>query len=127
FAAAGRTDFTSQGYGLDLFVPLYKDILSLKGEIWTGKNLDDIRGGILQGINLGTARTIGATGGWAELMLKPDKRYSFHAGYTVDNPRQGDLPAQAPDLNTIWYLGGRLSLDPIEFGVDYLNWTTEFK
>lgn len=127
FAAAGQTEFASEGYGVDLFVPIYRDILSLRGEIWTGRNLDDIRGGILQGINTSNARRIGATGGWAELMVRPSKRYSFHGGYTFDNPYAGDLPAQAPDLNRIWYLGSRFYFDPIEFGVDYLNWTTYFK
>jgi len=127
FAAAGRNDFTSQGYGVDLSVPLYKDIVSLRGEMWTGKNLDDIRGGILQGINTTTAQLIHATGGWGELMFRPQKWYSLHGGYTFDNPRDGDLPAQAPERNSIWYLGGRLYLDPIEFGLDYLNWTTYFK
>ena len=127
FAAAGRNDFTSEGYGLDLSVPLYKDMVSLRGEVWTGKNLDDIRGGILQGINPANARRIQATGGWAELMLKPRKWYSLHGGYLTDNPRDRDLPAQAPKLNSVWYLGGRLYFDPVEFGLDYLNWTTYFK
>jgi hypothetical protein len=127
FAAAGRNDFTSEGYGLDLSVPLYKDIVSLRGEVWTGKNLDDIRGGILQGINPANAQEIRATGGWGELMFRPKKWYSLHGGYLTDNPRDGDLPAQAPKLNSIWYLGGRLYFDPIEFGLDYLNWTTYFK
>jgi hypothetical protein len=127
FAAAGRTDFTSEGFGLDLSLPLYQDIVSLKGEVWTGKNLDDIRGGILQGINTTTAQQIRATGGWGELMARPQKWYSLHGGYLFDNPRDGDLPAQAPKLNSVWYLGGRLYFDPIEFGLDYLNWTTYFK
>jgi hypothetical protein len=127
FAAAGRKNFTSEGYGVDLFVPLHKDILSVRGEVWTGKNLDDIRGGILQGINTTTAQLIHATGVWGELLFKPVKWYSLHGGYTTDNPRDSDLLAQAPKLNSIWYLGGRLYFDPIEFGLDYLNWTTYFK
>ena len=60
-------------------------------------------------------------------MFKPKKWYSLHGGYATDNPRDGDLPAQAPKLNSIWYLGGRLYFDPSEFGLDYLNWTTYFK
>ena len=127
FAAAGRNDFTSQGYGVDLSVPLYKDMVSLRGEVWTGKNLDDIRGGILQGINTANGGHIHATGGWGELMFKPKKWYSMHGGFATDNPRDGDLPAQSPELNRIWYLGGRFYFDPIEFGLDYLNWTTWFQ
>jgi hypothetical protein len=126
-AVAGRNNFTSQGYGLDLSAPLYKDIVSLKGELWTGKNLDDVRGGILQGINLTSGREIHAEGGWLELTTKPCRYFSFHSGYMFDDPHNNDLPATGPSRNTVWYLAGRFYFDPVEFGLDYLNWTTYFK
>lgn len=120
-------DFTSEAVGLDFSTPILRDLLLFKGELWMGRNLDDIRGGILQGINIASGRTIRAEGGWGELTFKPNKWYSLHLGYTIDNPRDSDLPAQAPARNNIAYLANRLYLEPIEIGLDYLNWTTYFK
>ena len=44
-----------------------KIALALIAEGWTGKNLSDVRGGILQGINTKTGAEIHATGGFAQL------------------------------------------------------------
>jgi len=130
----GRQTFYSEAAGLDLMLPIYKDMLSVKGELWTGKNLDDVRGGMLQGINATSGKEIHSHGGWAELTFKPRKWYSLHGGYIFDNPRHQDLMsaagavvvANARDLDSTWYLAGRLYFDPIEIGLDYLNWTTKY-
>jgi hypothetical protein len=50
-----------------------------------------------------------------------------HGGYTIDNPKNSDLPAQAPAQNNVWYVANRFYFDPVEFGLDYLNWTTHYK
>jgi len=126
-AIGGRNNFNSEAWGFDFSTPLYKDIVTFRGEGWTGKNIDDVRGGILQGVNVATGREIHAMGGWGELTFKPVKWYSFHTGYLFDNPRSSDLPVSSPELNSIWYLAARLYLDPMEFGLDYVNWTTYFK
>jgi hypothetical protein len=123
----GRRNFDSDAVGLDFAAPIFRDIVSFKAEAWTGRNLDDIRGGILQGINTGTGKTIRASGGWAEIMFRPCKWYSLSGGYSIDNPRNADLPAQAPAENRIWYVANRFGFDPIEFGLDYLNWSTDYK
>lgn len=123
----GRQNFNSNAAGLDFLAPIYSDIVSVKGEIWTGRNIDDLRGGILQGVNTSSARTIRADGGWAEITVRPVKWHSAHIGYTVDNPHDDDLPAQAPGQNNVWYIANRFYFDPIEFGLDYLNWTTHYK
>jgi len=84
-------DFDSYAAGLDVTLPLYKNLVNLRGEIWAGQNLSDVRGGILQGINATTGREVEATGGWVELGLRPHPRFSFHAGLSVDDPDDGDL------------------------------------
>jgi hypothetical protein len=73
--AAVAREFDSHAFGADLTIPLYKDMAWLKGEIWTGENLSDIRGGILQGINTATGGEIESTGGWIELGLRPVKSF----------------------------------------------------
>jgi len=124
-----RREFDSEAVGIDLTLPIYKDMVWLKGEAWTGKNLDDVRGGILQGINSTTGNEVSTQGGWFELGWRPSKWYSLHAGYSFDDPDNADLigattPGRA--ANHIWYSAVRGYFDPIEIGMDYLNWKTEF-
>jgi hypothetical protein len=124
--ASGRQGFTSEAVGFDMTVPLYKDVLWAKGELWKGKNLTDVRGGILQGINTVTGQEVRSQGGWFELGAKPAKWFSVHGGFSFDDPRDADLAAGARAKNEIWYLAFRGMFDPIEIGFDYLNWTTKY-
>ena len=124
-----RTEFDSHAFGLDITVPLYKDIVWLKGEIWSGQNLSDVRGGILQGINPATGREVDSQGGWIEIGARPFRSFSVHAGHAVDNPDNYDLAGSATpgrEKNTIWYGAVRGYFDPIEIGMDYLHWTTDW-
>ncbi len=120
-------DFRSRAFGADLVVPIYEDLFWFKGEIWTGKNLDDIRGGIFQGINTVLAKEIDSEGGFGEFGFKACKWYSITAGYSQDNPDNSDLNAGGRTKNEIVYLANRFNFDPIEIGLDYLNWTTDYK
>lgn len=124
-----QDEFDSEAVGLDINIPIYKDVAWLKGEAWTGKNLSDVRGGILQGINAMTGNEVHAQGGWLELGARPIKWFSVHAGYALDNPDNGDLAGAATPgrgRNSIWYGAVRGYFDPIEIGMDYLNWTTDW-
>lgn len=128
--ASGRRMFDSQAIGLDVTIPIYQDKLWVKGEVWTGQDLDDVRGGILQGINVTTGQEVRSEGGWVELGTRPIKWSSFHLGYSTDNPRDRDLPTAGATvgrkLNRIYYVAWRGYFDPIELGLDYLNWTTKY-
>ncbi len=127
---SGRHLFNSYVYGLDLSVPVYRDIVTWRSELWQGQNLSDVRGGIAQAINLNSGREVHAWGGWSELSVRPVKWYSVHGGYAIDNPRNGDLVTVPAGVgraeNDIWYLGVRGYFDPIEIGFDYMNWTTKY-
>lgn len=127
--AAAETEFDSEAIGLDITLPVYKEFAWLKGEIWSGKNLSDVRGGILQGINTATGREVDAQGGWLELGIRPVRHFSLHAGHSIDNPDNDDLagaPVPGRTKNSIWYGAIRGYFDPIEVGMDYLNWTTDW-
>jgi len=124
--ASGRQRFTSEVIGLDVTVPIYQDVLWVKGELWQGKNLTDVRGGILQGINTVTGQEVHSEGGWFELGAKPCKWLTVHGGFSFDDPRDSDLAAGARSKNQIWYLAARGFFDPVEIGIDYLNWTTKY-
>jgi len=122
---AGTEEFTSHAIGADLTLPLLNN-LWLKGEIWMGQNLDDVRGGAFQGINSSTGQEIDAYGGWVELGWKPIDVYAVTLGASFDNPDDEDLPGTGRDLNRILYLANRFTFGPVEIGADYLYWTTEY-
>jgi hypothetical protein len=123
---AGETHFDSYAYGFDFTVPVYEDLVYLKGEGWTGTNVDDVRGGIFQGINTVTGDTIDSRGGFVEAGFKPASFWTIAGGYSRDDPDNSDLNDGGRAANKIWYVGNRFKFDVIEFGFDYLYWTTEY-
>lgn len=126
----GEDSWDSFAVGLDLSLPLM-DGLDLQGEFWSGKNLDDVRGGIGQGVNVTGAdpdqgEEIEARGGWLQLGYKATEAWTVYFGYSFDDPEDGLPAAGARDKNTVIYLGNRIKVGPVTFGADYLNWTTEW-
>lgn len=122
----GRDKFDSYAAGLDLTLPIVGDVLWVKGEAWVGTNLDDVRGGIFQGINTVLGEEIASKGGWAEVGVRPIGWYNLSVGYSMDDPDNNDLNAGGRAANKIWYVANRFNFDPIEFGIDYMNWTTKY-
>ncbi len=61
-------DFDSWSLNWDLLHPV-SEWLTIKSELFTGKNLAAYLGGIGQGINISQWKEIGSTGGWAEASL----------------------------------------------------------
>ncbi|MBK8978296.1 MAG: hypothetical protein IPM29_20530 [Planctomycetes bacterium] len=129
FDPAGGTatrDFEAWSAGLDLQVPIWEDRAWLLGELWIGDDLEDIRGGIFQGVNPTTGRTIGSRGGFAELGCKVSEHVSLHAGYSFDNPVDGDLSTGMRSDNRVLYFAVRHQFHSFRFGLEFLNWTTSY-
>lgn len=122
----GKSRFDSWAVGGDIQVPLWADRLWFKGEVWTGENLDDVRGGIFQGVNTVTGSEVGSDGGFAELGLKICDWYTVSPGYSRDDPWNEDLNPGGRINNRIFYVANRLNFNPVEIGFDYFNWRTEF-
>lgn len=124
FAGEGR--FDSDAYGIDFNFPIYKDIVGFKTEWWTGKNVDDVRGGIFQGINRTTGDEISSKGGFAEVSYKVGDHLTTYVGWSNDNPDNEDVGAQGRAENVIGYGALRWSYKPLSFGLEYLHWTTKY-
>lgn len=127
--ANGRREFKSHAVGADLNLFLTSG-LWLKAEAWTGKNLDDVRGGIFQGVVGG--HEIEAKGGWAELGFVLSPVWTSILGISIDDPESEFLPRKTDtanpgqDKNLVWYIGNRARWGAVEMGADYLRWRTEF-
>ena len=125
-----KKEFQSSVVGVDVKLPLYRDRLTLTAEGWTGKNLSDVRGGILQGINTRTGAEIRATGGFAQLSWTTTKteRYKniLHAGIAMDDPDEEDLNEGGRDLNYAVYGAVQSVFEHFTLGIEYLHWVTEY-
>ncbi len=123
-------NFSSSAYGVDFQLPIYKDRVWVKGELWHGRNLDDVRGAILQGIN-SAGDEIRSQGGWTEVGWKTGDHLSLHGGWSFDDPNNDDLiisSSNAPrSRNTIAYAAAMFDFKPVFFGLHYLKWTTGYE
>jgi hypothetical protein len=122
----GHGHFDSQAFGIDLHLPV-TETMTVRGELWQGRNLDDVRGGIFQGVNAATGDEVASRGGWVEFGYKAGKVWGVHVGHSFDNPHDGDISAGGRTENRIWYVANRFDFDPVEFGLDFLHWHTKFK
>jgi hypothetical protein len=120
-------DLKSWSINLDFDIPFF-DQISLKGEAFVGRNLDDYFGGILQGVNVVAGEGIKATGGWAQLRYQPDKEWQVHAGFGLDNPSDKYLNPGMRAKNRFVYLNGLFEVIPsLTVGLEYSHWETEYK
>jgi hypothetical protein len=134
-AVAGEDDrFTSSAIGLDVHVP-YKDVY-VKAEAFRGHNLDDVRGGIFQGVDPVTGEEVQSQGGWLEVGWKVKPTMTVAGGFSQDKVDSGDIAnygAYAPtaigarERNRVVYAAVNFNYDPVEFGFHYLRWSTQFK
>jgi hypothetical protein len=121
-----RTRFLCRGIGADLRVPITGKV-AFQGEAFYGRNLDDWRAGIGQGINAATGETIETRGGWGEIVYRPVSWYQVSVGASVDDPANSDIPTGGRTLNYVWYVGNRFPVgNGLLFGLDYENWTTRY-
>lgn len=67
--------------------------LTVNGQLWTGQNLYDFLGGIGQN-QYGTS-AVKATGGFANVNIKPAGRFYYNLAYGVDNPVNSKIAAAA--------------------------------
>jgi hypothetical protein len=124
---ADGTRHPSRSLGAHMFFPAGPKV-ALIGEVYGGSNLADIGGGIGQGVNTTTGRTIHAVGGWGEIAVIPTKKHMLAGGASGDFAREEDLQAGDRAKNTTVY--GVLRYKPrdsLQLGLEYLYWRTQYK
>ncbi len=102
--------------------------LGIQGEFFTGENLATFLGGINQGINPLTRRTIQATGGWVDLWYDWTPRLHSHVGYGIDNPLNTDVQTRGRIDNS--FLFGNVSFDvtkKLVLGLEVSHWQTDYQ
>lgn len=121
-----ESHFDSWAIGLDMHFPIWEDRLWIQGEAWIGENLDDVRGGIFQGVNA-DGEEIKSIGGWIEVGFKIFPWWTAHMGFATDDPEARDLPATGKVSTQIGYLKSEWAFGPVYFAFEYSYWETEYK
>jgi hypothetical protein len=123
----GKDSFTPWTVGASWHVPLI-DSLALRGEVWYGQALSDVRGNIGQNVNPIQGDEIKGWGGWIELtwQLTPELKLVF--GGSVDNPESDDLVPGGRDLNWVLYTGAVYDFGGgLKSGLDLMYWETQYE
>jgi hypothetical protein len=120
-------DYDSWSGNVDFVIPLSARF-TLSGEAFTGKNLDDYFGGILQGINTTTRDEISTTGMWSQINFAVNKELQYNVGYGIDNPDYDDINNTNKDKNSFYFINTMYKVLPmLTIGFEYSYWETEYK
>ena len=124
---ADGTRHPSRSIGAHVYLPVAPMLVWI-AEVYAGHNVADIGGGVGQGVNPMTGRTIGAVGGWAEAALVPTPRHMVALGTSGDFARDEDLEMGDRRANGTVYGVVRYKPKPaLQLGVEYLYWKTLYK
>lgn len=112
----------------DLLLPITQK-LTAQAEFFTGSNLSNYMGGILQGVDAVTHRGIRATGGWAELIYDWRPDLHSHVGYSIDDPLDSDLatPASKTRNQTLFTILFWDVNKALQLGFEVDVWRTGYK
>jgi hypothetical protein len=142
-AAGDSHRVESRSAGVDVMLPISKTF-TLKGEFWSGRNLDDYSGGIDQGVlvssttsridptafpgAIGRVEGIKSRGGWGELTFAPCKTWRYNVGYSIDNPDDDPLPDRSRRCNTSrWFNIVHDLNEAMQVGIEYMGLQTQYK
>jgi hypothetical protein len=123
--------FESWSINLDLTGPINK-WLTIKGELFTGENLNAYFGGIGQGVNInaksGVYNEIAAKGGWLAASLGPWDKWRFNIGAGIDDVDKSDVQTGDRLMNrsifgNVIYSVGKNA----DIGFELSKWQTDYK
>ncbi|MEI6651236.1 MAG: hypothetical protein WCL42_01515 [Chlorobiaceae bacterium] len=125
--AGAHKTLDSWSCNLELTMPICPK-MTLAGEYFTGSNLDDYYGGILQGVNTSTMKEIRSNGGWAALRFAFNPKTSFSLGAGIDDPNNSDLSTATARTKNQTIFGALVNkLTPnLILGLQLAQWKTDY-
>jgi len=121
---SGEIDLTTDSLNVDLAVVLCPRV-RIQGEYFTGKNLGQFLGGIVQEVSDG--REIRASGFFANLIADLSDRIQISVGYGMDDPEDEDLIDGMRSKNTtVWGTLFYKFSKHFLVGLDLSNWETGY-
>jgi hypothetical protein len=126
-ASGHHEDLDIRAASLELVAPV-TSWLTLRGEVFTGENLDQVLGGIGQGVDMTTFEEIGATGGWLAAELAPCTDVTVNLGAAVDDVDDDDVGPGARTRNrSVWANVVWKPVPHVSTGFEVSHWETEYR
>ncbi len=125
---SGQQDkFDTWSINLDVTQPV-NEWLSVKGELFKGKNLNQFLGGIGQGINMTTHDEISTKGGWIAASINPSNKWRYNTGFSMEDVDRDDLSDGGKSLNSSIFGNAIYSINKnTEVGLEISRWRTDYK
>lgn len=125
--ATSSRDFDSWSINLDVTQPV-SEWLTVKGELFSGENLNTYFGGIGQGVNTTTLKEIYSKGGWIAAGLGPWSKCSVNLGLGVDDVDRDDVQSGSMTRNSSVFGNVIYSLNEhVQLGFELSHWTTNYR
>lgn len=122
----GGTEVASWSGNIDALIPL-DPMVTIKAELFVGKNLDAYLGGVGQGVARPTYEGIDSKGGWVTAEIEPGCGWSMTLGVGVDNPDSEDLASGDRDSNRCVFGNALYALNKnTKVGLELAYWRTEY-
>jgi len=119
--------FDSWSANVDFTFPL-TDRVTLKGEVFTGSNLDDFFGGIGKGINFSKQMAIDSTGGWVAVDFRANDQILTSFGYGMEDPDDEALDDFNRSKNSATWANFIYDITShVRTGVEISYWRTHYK
>ena len=126
-SVVGTEKYDTWSLNIDLTQPVNK-WLTIKGEFFTGSNLDAFLGGIGQGVNATTREEIASKGGWVAASLGPWDKWNFNVGAGMDDVDEGDVNTGNRTMNRSIFGNAIYSVNKnVQIGFELSHWRTEYK
>jgi len=135
-ASGANKEFDSWSVNIDVTQPI-NDWLNIKGEFFSGENLNTYFGGIGQGVReikdangviINHANEIASKGGWVALGLGPWDSWRFNIGAGIDNVDASDVNLADRTENRCLFGNAIYSVNKnTEIGFELSHWRTEYR
>jgi hypothetical protein len=135
-ASGANKDFDSWSVNIDVTQQI-NDRLNIKGEFFTGENLNTYFGGIGQGVRaikdangviINHANEIKSKGGWVALGLGPWDSWRFNIGAGIDDVDASDVNLADRTENRCLFGNAIYSINKnTEIGFELSHWRTEYR
>jgi hypothetical protein len=105
------------------------DAISVKGEAFSGKTLDQFFGGAGQGFIYDSEEEFESSGGWINAVYAASTNTTFNLGASADQPKQIEKSLTTPlrDSNSCVYANVFTKIAAnTTFGFEVSNWTTNY-
>lgn len=129
--AGNNKEFKTWSLNMDFEQPI-NNKLTIKGEVFTGENLDAYLGGIGQGVITDTTKSIyykeiGSSGGWIAASLGPWNNKRFNFGIASDDADNSDINTGDRALNRSVFGNMYYALNKqTEVAFELSHWRTEY-